>query len=80
MKNLKVITVIAIFFVAMSASSLLAQNRTPERTSSAQAAYGYPAKKFDSKKKKKKQKQRKAKRKKGKAATPLYRKKNPWAN
>lgn len=78
MKNLKVITIITVFLVAMSATSLLAQKRPSERTSSAKAAYGYPTEKFKAKKKKKEKKQRKVPKR--KAKTPLYRKKNPWAS
>jgi len=62
------------FLIAMSATSLLAQGRQT-RTSSARAAYGYPT---EYKSKKKKKKQRKAPKR--KAATPLFRKKNPWVN
>lgn len=75
MKNLKIITILTVFLVAMSATSLLAQGRQA-RTGSAKAAYGYPTGEYKSKKKKKKQ--RKPPKRKGKA--PLYRKKNPWAN
>lgn len=80
MKNLKVITIITIFLVTMSAVNLLAQGR---QTSGARAAYGYPSDynyKAKKKKKSKKKKQRKTVISKGKAKQPLYRKKNPWAN
>lgn len=77
MKNLKVIAIITVFLVALSATSLLAQKRPSERTSSAKAAYGYPTEKFKAKKKKKEKKRKAPKRK---AKTPLYRKKNPWAS
>jgi hypothetical protein len=79
MKNLKVITIVTIFLIAMSAINVLAQGRT----SGARAAYGYPSDyNYKAKKKKtKKKKQPKAvKSKKGKGKQPLYRKKNPWAN
>jgi len=77
MKNLKVIAVMTLFLLAMSATSLLAQNRHG-RTSGAKAAYGYPTAEFSSKKKKKKQKKHKAAKRRG--TQPLYRKKNPWVN
>jgi hypothetical protein len=78
MRNLKVITILALFLVALSATTLLAQRR-PENTRSAQAAYGYPAggHKVKKSKKKKQKKPRKAKKQK---SSPAYRKKNPWAN
>jgi len=75
MKDLKTVSILIFFLVVMSATSLLAQGRQT-RTSSAKAAYGYPA---DHKaKKKKKSKKRKAPKKKGKQ--PLSRKKSPWVN
>ena len=79
MKNLKVITIIIIFLVALSSTSLLAQRRNPGNTSSARAAYGFPTGQYKAKKKKQK-KQRKAKARKKKPSEPAYRKKNPWAN
>jgi hypothetical protein len=79
MRNLKVIILFAIFFIAMSVTSALAQRR-PENTRSAQAAYGYPNGGHKSKKANKKKKQKQKKRKPSNGATPLYRKKNPWAN
>jgi hypothetical protein len=80
MKNLKVITIIAIFLIVGSAINVLAQGRS-SRTGSAKAAYGYPDTEYKSaKKKKKKKKQRKAKKSKPKKGKqPLYRNKNPWA-
>jgi len=79
MKNFKVIAVIIVFLMAISATSLLAQGRQT-RTRGAKAAYGYPTGEFKSTKKKKKLKQRKSPKRKSKGAEPLYRKKNPWAN
>jgi len=75
MKNLKVITLLTLLFVVLSAISLLAQRRTPSNTAGAKAAYGYPTGEYKAKKKKQK-KQRKVK----KPKQPMYRKKNPWAN
>jgi hypothetical protein len=78
MKNLKVIAFITLFLVVLSATSLLAQRRSPSNTGGARAAYGYPVGEYNAKKKKaKKKKQRKFKKPKQPAA---YRKKNPWAN
>jgi hypothetical protein len=76
MKDLKTLGILIIFLVAMSATSLLAQGRQT-RTSSAKAAYGYPA---DHKVKKKKKKAKKSKTPKKKGKQPLYRKKSPWVN
>lgn len=76
MKNLKVVTLITLFLVGLSATSLLAQRRSPESTGGARAAYGYPNGGHKATKKKKK-KQRKVKKPKQPAA---YRKKNPWAS
>ena len=60
MKNLKVITIIAVFLVALSSTSLTAQRRNPGNTSGARAAYGFPTERYKAKKKKQK-KQRKVK-------------------
>lgn len=85
MKNFKIIALIAISLVALSAADLIAQRR-PENTRSAKAAYGYPEGGFHKKKKSKKnkrpkkQKKQKTKGKKSDASQPAYRKKNPWAN
>lgn len=76
MKNLKAITLILIFIIAIPAS-LLAQHRKASKTSSGRAAYGYPA---ESKSKKKHKKKSKSYRAKAKSKQPLDReKKNPWA-
>ena len=82
MKNLRVITLITLFLVAMSATSVMSQGRSL-RSRGAQAAYGYPSDynyKAKKKKKPKKKKQRKAKKNKADKKQPAYRKKNPWAN
>jgi hypothetical protein len=79
MKNLKVITILIVFLVALSSTSLLAQRRNPGNTSGAKAAYGFPTGQYKSKKKKQK-KQRKVKKSKTKPSQPAYRKKNPWVN
>ena len=79
MSRLKIITVLTVFLVALSTTSVLAQRR-PENTRSAQAAYGYPAGGHKVKKSKKKKKQKKARKPKKQASSPAYRKKNPWAN
>jgi hypothetical protein len=76
MKDLKIITILAVFFMVFSATSLLAQGKQT-KTSSAKAAYGYPTE-YNSKSKKKKKKQRKAPKRKTKA--PINRQKNPWAS
>ena len=76
MKDLKVIPIFTVFFIALSATSPLAQGKQT-KTSSAKAAYGYPTE-FNSKSKKKKTKQRKAPKRKTKA--PINRQKNPWAS
>ena len=75
MKNLRIIAIITLFLISISATSVKAQGRS-SRTRSAQAAYGYPAEFKASKKKAKRQK--KAARRKAKA--PMYRKKSPWVN
>ena len=55
MKDLKIITILTVFFIALSATSPLAQGKQT-KTSSAKAAYGYQTEfKSNSKKKKKKQ-------------------------
>ena len=78
MNNLKAITIITVFLIGMSATSLLAQgNQT--RTSSAKAVYGYPGE-YKTKKKKKKQSKAPKRKAKSKGKAPLYRKKNPWVN
>jgi hypothetical protein len=74
MKNLKAITILTVFFIALSASNLMAQGK-PSRSSGARAAYGYPAE--DKSKKKKKKKQKAPKRK---AKAPINRNKSPWVN
>jgi hypothetical protein len=84
MKNLRIITIIAIvtfLLVSLSSANLMAQRRNPGNTSSARAAYGFPTGQYKAKKKKQKQKkQRKAKARKKRPSEPAYRKKNPWVN
>ena len=74
MKNLKSITLLTLFLIALSASGVRAQGK-PSRSSGARAAYGYPTE-VRSKKKKKKQ----SKPPKRKAKAPINRQRNPWVN
>lgn len=76
MRDIKFVTIITIFLITMSSTSVFAQGRQT-RTSSAKAAYGYPSE-FNSKKKKKKKQQRQATKKKKKQ--PISRQKSPWVN
>jgi hypothetical protein len=85
MTDLKIITIIFIFILALPAGEVIAQRRA-ENTRSAQAAYGYPGGGYHAKKKSKKnkkatkKKQKKVKTKKADGRQPAYRKKNPWVN
>jgi hypothetical protein len=78
MKKLKVISIITVLLIGLSADNLLAQRRA-ENTRAAEAAYGYPTGGYKAKKKVKKKKQKKQKPAKKKKNQPLYRKKDPWA-
>ena len=78
MKNLRSITILTLFLIALSASGVLAQGK-PSRSSGARAAYGYPED-SRSKKKKKKKKQDKAPKRKAKAPINNKRNKSPWIN
>jgi len=75
MKDLKIVTILTLALIVISASKPLAQARQ-SRTGSAKAAYGYPTE-FNTKSKKKKEKKRKAPKRKTKA--PITRQRNPWA-
>jgi hypothetical protein len=82
MNNLKVIIIVTVFLVAISAPNVMAQGKSL-RSRGAQAAYGYPSDynyKAKKKKKAKRKKQPKAKKNKADKKQPAYRKKNPWAN
>lgn len=81
MRKLQVVTLLTIFLVAMSASSLFAQRRPGRagKTGSARAAYGFSTERYQAKKKKAKKKKKQHKSP-NKDAAPRDRKRSPWVN